>query len=283
MTASEKLRLVKQVAQRLLRDDVGMVNVTLEQFGLTPFRKSSTITSAALVKKISTADSRVINELASHLEVTDKEPGFWKPNRVRVFISHLAKKKITATELRDELSRYGVTSFVAHEDILPSKLWQSEIESALQTCDALVALMETGFHKSMWTDQEVGFALGKGVPVLPVFMGEMPYGIMGKLQAHKFVDVPTVAEAVFKMLLVDERTSQKLSYALMDQFESSPSFASAGANLKFLRKMKFWNKELLDRLKGSPRKNNQIKGAFDVPEGVTQLARKIAATLKSES
>ena len=43
--------------------------------------------------------------------------------------------------------------------------------------------MTETFHDSDWTDQEVGFAFGRGVPIISVRMGKDPYGFIGKFQA----------------------------------------------------------------------------------------------------
>ena len=49
--------------------------------------------------------------------------------------------------------------------------------------DAFVALMTEGFHESVWTDQEVGVAFGRGVPIISVKLEKDPYGFIGKFQA----------------------------------------------------------------------------------------------------
>jgi hypothetical protein len=49
--------------------------------------------------------------------------------------------------------------------------------------DGLAALMTEDFHASYWTDQEVGFALGRHVPVIPVRLGRNPYGFLARIQA----------------------------------------------------------------------------------------------------
>jgi len=48
---------------------------------------------------------------------------------------------------------------------------------------AFVALMTPKFHDSKWTDQEVGYALARGVPLIGAKMGLNPYGFIGKFQA----------------------------------------------------------------------------------------------------
>src|SRR5262249_43021414 len=75
------------------------------------------------------------------------------------------------------------SAFVAHTSIQPTRQWQDEIESALYSMDALAALMTEDFHESNWTDQEVGFALGRHVPIIPLRLGQKPYGFLARIQA----------------------------------------------------------------------------------------------------
>jgi hypothetical protein len=107
----------------------------------------------------------------------------WGDEGYRVFLSHKAEVKKQAAELKERLRPYGISCFVAHQDIHPTKEWQDEIETALASMDALVALLTEGFHDSLWTDREVGFAFGCGVPIVAVRLGKDPYGFIGKFQA----------------------------------------------------------------------------------------------------
>lgn len=107
----------------------------------------------------------------------------WGKDGYRVFLTHKAEVKKETAALKDKLKVYGISCFVAHEDIHPTKEWQNEIENALFSMDALVALMTENFHDSEWTDQEVGCAFGRGVPIISVKLGKDPYGFIGKFQA----------------------------------------------------------------------------------------------------
>ena len=107
----------------------------------------------------------------------------WDMDCFRIFLSHKSGVKKKTSVLKDKLRLYGVSCFVAHEDIHPTKKWQNEIENALHTMDSFVALLTEKFHKSLWTDQEVGFAFGRGVPIISVNLGKDPYGFIGKFQA----------------------------------------------------------------------------------------------------
>ena len=107
----------------------------------------------------------------------------WGENGYRVFVSHKVEAKKEAAQLKARLQVFGVACFVAHEDIHPTKEWQDEIESALTSMDAFVALLTPDFHDSLWTDQEVGFALGRRVPIIAIRVGRDPYGFIGRFQA----------------------------------------------------------------------------------------------------
>jgi hypothetical protein len=100
----------------------------------------------------------------------------------RLFLSHKSEVKKETAALKEALQLFGVSCFVAHMDIHPTKLWQDEIEIALASMDGFVALLTEKFHESDWTDQEVGFAFARGVPIVAVRLGKDPYGFIGKFQ-----------------------------------------------------------------------------------------------------
>jgi hypothetical protein len=115
--------------------------------------------------------------------VPDAAKRIWGESGYRAFLSHKTEVKKETAELSEGLKPFGISAFVAHENIHPTKEWQDEIENALFSMDAFVALLTENFHDSKWTDQEVGFALGRGIPVICVKLGRDPYGFIGKFQA----------------------------------------------------------------------------------------------------
>jgi hypothetical protein len=102
---------------------------------------------------------------------------------LRVFISHKADHKKLAAQIKADLDELGAACFVAYEDVQPTREWQLEIEKALFSMECFVALLTAGFHESLWTDQEIGVAVGRRIPVVPVRFGCDPYGFIGKYQA----------------------------------------------------------------------------------------------------
>ena len=123
----------------------------------------------------------------------------WRSGYFRVFISHLTENKESATYLKRFLAQYGIDCFVAHEDIEPTQLWQTEIEKALASMDLLCAILTPNFYQSKWCDQEVGIALGRSIPTLSIKKGADPHGFIGKYQAIKAKET---ADAVAKDVFV---------------------------------------------------------------------------------
>lgn len=134
----------------------------------------------------------------------DAEERIWEKGLFRVFLTHKAEDKENVAQLKKELAIYGISGFVAHEDIEPTKEWQDEIENALFSMDAMVALMSKCFHDSNWTDQEIGCALGRRIPVIPIRMGRDPYGFIGKYQAVS-ASWEDVCKEIVKILIEDDK------------------------------------------------------------------------------
>ena len=124
----------------------------------------------------------------------------WGERGFRLLLSHRANVKEQTARLSEELKLYGISAFVAHVHVKPTKEWIDEIESALTTMDALVALVTPDFHESEWTDQEIGFALGRGLPIISVNLGKEPYGFVGRFQSLGS-DWASAATEIAKLLI----------------------------------------------------------------------------------
>jgi hypothetical protein len=143
-------------------------------------------------------------------------PANWRnTRRFRLFISHIASDKDKAMRLKSCLIQYSIDAFVAHEDIEPTLEWQPEIERALRTMDAFLAIHTLGFAMSIWTQQEVGYAVGRGVKIISLQMGEDPTGFISKHQAlgRRSRTAEQVAAEIDAILSKDTRTRNKLAAA----------------------------------------------------------------------
>jgi hypothetical protein len=185
---------------------------------------------------------------------------FWTPNHFKLFLSHVSTSKQRAAALRQALSKFHISAFVAHETIDPGELWQREIEKALRTMDALAAIVTPDFHGSNWTDQEIGFALGRDVYVLPIRKGKDPYGFLGEVQGlqgeGKFV--PAVADEVFLALTRHQRTRERMHEVLVKAFEESAAGYQAVGTFKLIERAGSFSKPLLRRLEAAATNNRNV-------------------------
>jgi hypothetical protein len=108
----------------------------------------------------------------------------WTPGQIRLFVSHRDTKKSEAKQLAEALEPYGISAFVAHDTIEPMSTWQREIEKGPETMEVMLAYITDDFHESSWTNQEIGYALGKGIPIIPLRVESRdPAGFIGGTQA----------------------------------------------------------------------------------------------------
>lgn len=194
----------------------------------------------------------------------------WDKEGIRLFLSHASSHKIAVAKLKNELIRYGTVPFVAHQDIEPSLEWRNEIELGLQSMHALVALITPDFHSSKWTDQEIGWAFGRGVPVLPVRSGEDPYGFAGKYQAvtGSLEQPETLASSIVNVLLSIPRTHGEMRRSLVKAFSVAGSYTRAISLKNLLIEITDFTEEEKVSLLNACRTNSNVANAFHVPTAI---------------
>lgn len=204
------------------------------------------------------------------------QPSFWQEGFMRLFISHVATIKDDASSLSRQLSALGISGFVAHEDIEPTKEWEDEIRLGLSTCDALLALLTPEFHESKWTDQEVGVAVGRGILVIPIRLGFDPYGFIGRYQGvqGQGLGAEQLAESIFEIALKHPATRRQIAHGQVKVFEGSDSFAEARTNAARLQRIVAWDEELAGRVRRAVEENDQISNAWGVLQQVDRLLRR---------
>lgn len=154
----------------------------------------------------------------------------WKTGYVRLFISHRDKFKGEARSLADALDGYGVSAFVAHDTIEPMTSWQHEIIKGLETMEIMLTFLTDDFHDSTWTNQEVGYALGKGIPIISLKLEEKnPAGFIDSIQALKgSLENPTTSTSKIYDLIANKLGQKdRLQQTLIAAFLNSPDFSEA--------------------------------------------------------
>jgi hypothetical protein len=274
MTASERVKIIKAITPVLAAEEWPLLDLTLRQFQLPTSNSYGGDSKAAyVVEMIADATDEVLSELALHLGIESTprpsalEPPFWLEGHLRVFLSHVSAHKKEAAFIQSCLRSFQISAFIAHVDIETTKKWQDEIELALSTADALVAILAPGFHESKWTDQEIGFALGRGLPIVSVRMGQDPYGFLGREQAISGAEVldAKLAQAIFEVFVKNKQTKKRMAESIVRRFTSSNTFAEAKQNFNLLRQSVYWDKQLSAAVGLAGEQNSQISGSFGLP------------------
>lgn len=236
--------------------------------------------------------------LPSTLPAQQTEPdieGIWTPDRPRVFLSHSSLNRPEVNELAQTLEALNCSCFVAHVDIEPSLPWQRTIERALRTSHVLIAYVTPEFRGSKWTDQEVGWVLGRGIPVISVNAGEQPYGFFGSFQSVPSAATPSLGYAVFRAIAVaclrenladDPDRGALVARAIVESFCGSRSYESTRRRFELLTlvPLSLWTDEMAEALEAATKNNNQISNAVltnppqSVPDLIRDLLGRIART-----
>ena len=282
------LRRVARALTRLGGVDRGLV---LRQLKISPIerpRESPYEFAVRVLEEIS--DERLL-ELERYLEQAsapvDRDglpDGPWTADMFRLFCSHTHHLAPTLGALKTRLGRYGIDAFVAHIDIEPAAPWESVIEAALQTCDALCAFLTAEFHTSSWTDQELGWVAGRKRLVVCVQMGEVPYGFVAKWQAISPAadpDLDDLSDAIFNIFATHERSAPAMAEVVVSRFEKVRSHEAARSATGLVERLPAtaWNEDLLARAEWVIGENHWLGdsdfGESTVAAAVTALVTKI--------
>jgi hypothetical protein len=233
-------------------------------------------------------------EYVRDLEHSARE--LWASDRIRVFISHTSAHRAAVGEIAEVLDRFAYSCFVAHDRIEPTREWQEAIELALRTCEVMVAYVTADFSQSAWTDQEVGWALGRELVVIPVRAEAVPYGFFGSYQAVpvRVGQVPrevaiaisrAIASAIFHAQRpAAARLVDKMVDYVVAAFCKSPSWDSTRQRFDLLRLIPdtAWKERHLLELETAARENREISEGVlllpkqqPAPEAIAELIARI--------
>lgn len=234
-----RIELIKKVGRSLAAQDWVNAGLMVRQAGLPDLDQQADLYEACLWS-LESADNEMLEVVDAYLHsatsTTPEDEPWQNANRFRLFLSHFATHKEAATKLAHLLSRWGIEAFVAHVSIEPNREWQRVIEASLASCDALAALLHTGFIESSWCDQEVGFVVGRHQPIISLSYDLDPHGFLAARQAvDASVPPGRQAESIVKLLLDDRRSGAAMSAALVEAIARSRSWDFSNSALPLLR------------------------------------------------
>jgi hypothetical protein len=287
LSRKDRFDLKTQLLEGLgsLEWDSVRINVLLQEFGLQPF--TGQFSDPSLAEIVADVSDETLTELYALVMGVDVDSvvdvvesaagnGAWKPNYARVFLSHSAVHKQFVGEVADELALVGIHGFVAHDTMAFSKPWQSQIEQALRSMQAFVAIIHPEFSPSAWCHQEVGWARGRRVPFYAVRYGADPAGFVGRDQWPSAAgQTPSQVAAIISSWVASvPELGGPVVDGLFESLRSAPSFIDAGTAAKRIASLDTLAEDHWDRLDTVFWSNDQVYGSG--------LARKVLQPFYSD-
>ena len=100
----------------------------------------------------------------------------------RVFVTYSHAEKDKAQRVREHLRKMNVWP-MSDEEILGGAHFTDEIKCKIAYAHILVPILTEESSRHPWVHQEVGYALGMDVPILPLALGTLPEGLTHELHA----------------------------------------------------------------------------------------------------
>jgi hypothetical protein len=284
MNTSERIECIKSVTRQLSVEEWPIIDLTLRQLGLPWQDYWQGDKSSYVLTMIEKAPDQKLLELAAHLGLqettsvlSEQNLNIWKPNHYRMFISHVSTCMQLATEVQEALRKYRVSSFVAHVDIEPVQEWMEVIELALRSCHALTALITQDFHLSKWTDQEMGVAMGRGLPVIPVRLGADPYGFIGKYQAIQGQDRAggQIADDLLRVMIKNKQTAPRIATVLSEALLHSQSYKDSISVIDMLDEVQYADPGIVKNIQTAVTDNDQVYNTYVGKKRIEQILKRL--------
>jgi len=123
------------------------------------------------------------------------------------------------------------------------------------------------FSESFWTQQELGWALGRGIPTLMIHLGEDPKGFQGRFQASR--SDPSSPQMTAARVIVWLSTlapfGPEITQRLVDSLQNANSFIEARTAATRLEEIGRLSPPILDAIGDGYLTNNQIPGHIAEP------------------
>lgn len=149
------------------------------------------------------------------------------------FFSFHHQDRHVAGRIRELVAEFGITSFLAHEDIGVSHEWQVRILEELGRAEAFIAILSERYLQSYYCLQESGIAIFRGLPIIPLAIDNtIPPGFVHHIQGRR-IDPENVSEEIVLTGIARWRPEIVIG-SLTDRLAESGSYRQAEANFRSL-------------------------------------------------
>jgi len=127
----------------------------------------------------------------------------------RVFISYSRDQKELAQRVRAHLERIGAKP-MSDADIRKGAKFSDEIRHQISCAHVFVPILTSKSESRPWVHQEIGYAMGLKVPILPLALDRLPKGMAEQIQAVRVApDLGDLAEQLTEKTLNDSVSQAK--------------------------------------------------------------------------
>jgi hypothetical protein len=105
---------------------------------------------------------------------------------MHAFMSYQTDERAIAARVSELLSKFGITSFMAHEHIEVSDEWREALLRQLSLANLFIPILSAKYYSSIWCKQESGIAAFRGMTIIPLSIdGTVPQGFLHQIQSTK--------------------------------------------------------------------------------------------------
>ncbi len=203
---------------------------------------------------------------------------------MNTFISYASDIKVTAGKIKEYLDCFGFNCFLAHEDIHPQTVWPAEIIKALKQCDLFLPLLTPKFIESYYCQQEVGFAYGRKVEILPIMVSKEPIGMIADMQAVKFNKdkFDSSCWKIVSHVAKSASISESVLDALITWFGESNSYEIANERAKTILNEFDFTPHQVTKIKQHIKKNSQIHETKEARDSIFKFITKYSSIIDKE-
>lgn len=110
---------------------------------------------------------------------------FW----FRAFLSHSSGDAELVRALRTSVMGLGIEIYLAEHDVRPGLQLSSKVQRQIEGCDAVIVLLTTSGADSAYVQQEIGYALKSGNPVIPLVEHGLPIQKLAMLNGKEYIEL----------------------------------------------------------------------------------------------
>jgi nucleoside 2-deoxyribosyltransferase len=106
----------------------------------------------------------------------------------KVFLSHSTRDQGIVVSLANLLTKLGIEVSVAEWYLRPGSKLDEKVFGQIKESDSVVVLLTQDGTRSSWVNQELGYALGAGKPIIPLVEKGITQSQLASLQGKEYIE-----------------------------------------------------------------------------------------------